>query len=316
MYVCYVDESGTPDVPGNTSHFVLAGLAIPIIQWKTFDESVSKILKQYGLEDAEFHTAWILRAYREQSTIPNFEKMDRVARRAAVVQERTRELLRLQKGKSKNYQTVKKFYKHTQGYIHLSLDERKALVAAVATCIGSWREARLFAECIDKIHFDPVLNKTTVGEQAFEQVVSRFEQFLVKGAPGNNNHGILVHDNNETVAKKHTALMRRFHHNGTLWTDIKRIIDTPLFVNSSLTSMVQMADLCAYALRRYFENGETELFKKIFGRAHRVDNKVVGVRHYSTKCKCIACAAHRGPPPIAAKLRKARKSSSGRSGSK
>jgi hypothetical protein len=30
MYLCYIDESGTPQIPGNTSHFILAGLAIPI----------------------------------------------------------------------------------------------------------------------------------------------------------------------------------------------------------------------------------------------------------------------------------------------
>ena len=306
MYVCYIDESGTPDIPGNTSHFVLAGLAIPIVQWRRFDSDISAILKQYGLEDAEFHTAWILRKYFEQSKIPNFEKMDRAARRSAVQMARTKELLRLQKVKAKNYQTVKKFYKHTEAYIHLTFDERRALILAAATTIGSWREARLFAEGIDKTHFDPILAQTTIGEQAFEQVVSRFEQFLVK-AHGHNNHGILVHDNNETVAKKHTTLMRQFHQNGTLWTDIKRIIDTPLFVNSSLTSMVQMADLCAYALRRYHENGETELFKKIFSRAHRVGSKVVGIRHYSNnKCPCIACAAHRGPPLNAPKLSKAK----------
>ena len=24
MYLCYIDESGTPELPGNSSHFVLA----------------------------------------------------------------------------------------------------------------------------------------------------------------------------------------------------------------------------------------------------------------------------------------------------
>jgi len=74
MYVCYIDESGTPDIPGNTSHFVLAGICIPISEWKAIDISISAFLKSYGLEGAEFHTAWILRKYLEQSRIPNFEK--------------------------------------------------------------------------------------------------------------------------------------------------------------------------------------------------------------------------------------------------
>ena len=53
--------------------------------------------------------------------------------------------------------------------------------------------------------------------------------------------------------------MKRFHQQGTLWTEIKHIIETPLFVDSQLTSLVQIADPCAYSLRRYLENSETEL---------------------------------------------------------
>jgi Protein of unknown function (DUF3800) len=106
-------------------------------------------------------------------------------------------------------------------------------------------------------------------------------------------HGLLIHDNNETVAKKHTQLMIKFHDRGTLWTDVTHIMETPLFVNSELTSMVQMADLCSYALRRYVENQEETLFDLIFQRADRKpDGKVVGVRHFSPiGCNCKICIA-------------------------
>ena len=33
MYLCYIDESGTSDIPGNTSHLILAGLSLPIWHW-------------------------------------------------------------------------------------------------------------------------------------------------------------------------------------------------------------------------------------------------------------------------------------------
>jgi hypothetical protein len=297
MYVCYIDESGTPDLPGNTSHFVLAGLAIPISQWKTIDQNISRLLRRYGLEDAEFHTAWILRKYLEQNRIPEFEKLDRAARRSAVHHERNMELLRLQRLNASSYKQVKKNYAQTDDYIHLTFAERQELVSDLADLVASWHKAKLFAECIDKMHFDPAHSTRTIGEQAFEQLVSRFERFLEsRKEPGGECYGLLVHDNNETVAKKHTALMRQFHRNGTLWTTIKHIIDTPLFVNSSLTSMVQIADLCAYALRRYFENGETGLFNKIFTRADRIKNTVVGVRHFTEMtCMCDVCKTHRGP---------------------
>lgn len=88
--------------------------------------------------------------------------------------------------------------------------------------------------------------------------------------------------------------MKRFHQNGTLWTKVKNIIETPLFVDSQLTSMVQIADVCGYALRRYLENGEEELFDLIFRRADRKDNIVVGIRHFTkSDCTCKICSAHR-----------------------
>ena len=95
-------------------------------------------------------------------------------------------------------------------------------------------------------------------------------------------------------AAKLAGLMRNYHQQGTLWTDINRLIETPLFVDSELTRMVQVADLCSYALRRYLENNEEDLFDKIFKRADRFHNTVVGVRHYSDiSCGCKICIAHK-----------------------
>lgn len=293
MYLCYIDESGTPEIPGNTSHFVLAGISIPIWYWKSADKDISSILDKQGLANAEFHTAWILRKYLEQSRIPDFDQLSWGDRRVAVERERNKYLLHLQKTKQhKTYQQNKKNYKHTQSYIHLSFAERQKLVQDVAQCVSEWGYARLFAECIDKLHFNPQWSKCTVDEQAFEQLVSRFQQYLETTDKG--NYGLLVHDNNYTVAGRHTQLMRRFHKQGTLWTRIHRLIETPLFVDSSLTSMVQIADLCGYALRRYLENGETDLFNRIFARADRKGTTVVGVRHFCTAtCQCEICKVHR-----------------------
>lgn len=254
-------------------------------------------MSQYGLAGQELHTAWIVRTYLEQSKIANFENMDWESRRTAVERERNTYLLRLQRTKqNKTYRQVKKNFAHTKPYIHLTSTERRALIREVADRVANWGFARLFAECIDKVHFDPNRTNRTVDEQAFEQVVSRFEHYLTNTEVSreHQNFGLLVHDANETIARKHTRLMRDFHRQGTLWTAIQRIIEPPLFVNSSLTSMVQIADLCSYALRRYLENSETDLFRRIFQRADRIQNTVVGVRHFAgLNCVCEICQAHR-----------------------
>lgn len=299
-YLCYVDESGTPEVPGTSSHFVLAGIALPIDRWQQADTEISAILRRYELENGEIHTAWMLRGYPEQGKIPGFQGMSFESRRSAVARHRASELLRLRKLKNPNpARQAKKSYKHTEDYVHLTRDERRELVLEIAHCVSKWDFAVLFFEAIDKLHFDPVRTNRSVGEQAFEQLVSRFEQFLRRAK--HPMHGLLVHDNNQTVARKHTDMMRQFHSQGTLWSKVERINETPLFVDSRLTRLVQIADLCSYAIRRYVENAEVELLEPILLRTDLVPDKrnkksppvAVGGRHYSlTSCQCTICIAH------------------------
>src|SRR5271167_3799108 len=197
MYLCYIDESGTPELPGNSSHFVLAGLSLPIWHWKDADRDITHVLNGYGLADAEMHTAWMLRKYLEQSRIANFNGMSRSQRRAAMDRYRAGDLLRLQGApNNKAYRQAKKNYVHTNAYTHLTLDERLRAVQDVADAVGAWGFARLFAECIDKLHFDPARAGRNISEQAFEQVISRFEQYLQKtheSTSGQKNFGLLVH---------------------------------------------------------------------------------------------------------------------------
>jgi hypothetical protein len=96
MQLCYLDESGTPDIPGNTSHYILCGLAIPIWHWTSCERDVGVIRKRYGLEDKEIHIAWMMRCYLEQSKITNFASMSHAERRQKMETHRIAELLRLQ----------------------------------------------------------------------------------------------------------------------------------------------------------------------------------------------------------------------------
>jgi hypothetical protein len=293
MYLCYIDESGTPQIPGNTSHFILTGISIPSFHWKDCDRDIFRLKKKWRFEDYEIHTAWMLRPYLEQDKIPDFEKLDYVNRRTAVLKYRQNELYRLQKNKPKTYHQIKKIYRKTEPYIHLTRDERKLVILKFSEIIGEWGFARLFAECIDKIHFDPNLTNQSVEEQAFEQVVSRFEHYL-QNISKERGMGLLIHDNNPTLSKRLTDLMIVFHKKGTLWTKINSIIETPLFVDSQLTCMVQAADLCSYSLRRYFEKGEDELLKNIFKRADRKGTRVVGIRHFTDEtCACMICSSNK-----------------------
>ena len=290
MELCYLDESGTPELSGNSSHYVLAGLSIPDAAWTERHREFERLKDSYGLRDAEIHTGWMLRPYVEQHSIPEFELMDRTQRHREVSVIRSARLSQLKRVSAKNHREAKRNFEKTAAYIHLSHAERRQAVHDVARLFGSWGQTRIFAECIDKSSFVSNPKGNNIQESAFEQIVSHFERYL---QDSNTGYGILIHDNNPTVARRHTDLMRRFLDSGTVWTNIERVIETPMFVDSQLTSMVQLADLVAYALRRYLENGEEELFDLVFQRADRIGSATVGIRHFTTlNCPCKICASH------------------------
>jgi hypothetical protein len=298
MYICYLDESGTPEAGSSTDHFVLLGLAVPAETWKDKDSQISALKAKYGLEDREIHTAWMLRDYQEQHRVPDFESLGWEPRRKATLGVRAMNLARPRTNSQQR--TLLKNYRKSEDYVHLTRLERLSLVRELADVVGSWNDVRIFAEAQSKAHIGGGANF----EFAFEQVVTRFNTFLtLTGGP----IGLLVQDNNQTVAQKLTTTMRRFHQQGTAWAKIGRIIETPLFVDSALTSMVQLADLCAFATRRYFEKAESDLFDRIKPCIDRkVDGSLVGIRHFTGRyaCQCDVCREHGrytlGQPPTAA----------------
>lgn len=207
MHICYIDESGNPEIPGNSTHFVLAGLCVPIEHWKDCDNQIQAIKQRYSLEDAEIHTAWLLRGYPEEQKIPNFASLSHSQRRIETARAKNATLQRLKHSKPKAYNQAKKNFRKREAYVHLTRAERRNFVREVAQCVAGWRFARLFAECVDKLYFDPSLHPYGVGEFAFDQVVSRFEIFLNITGTSQQNPGLLIHDNNQTVAKEHTQLI-------------------------------------------------------------------------------------------------------------
>lgn len=253
MYICYLDESGTVEPEPKFNHFVLTGIAIPSETWKDKDTKITAIKRRLGLHEAEIHSGWMNRRYVEQEKIADFTSLSHDERRRAVKKERDNVLIRAAALNPKKLKSVRTNFRKTENYVHLTLAERQNVLDQVASEIGSWGDARLFGEAINK---DVFAGDTF--DQAFSQVVTRFNTFLVNrgNALEETLHGILVQDNNDTVAGKLTQAMRQYHRQGTLWSTIDRIVETPLFVDSQLTSMVQVADLVAYSTRRFFEKGE------------------------------------------------------------
>jgi Protein of unknown function (DUF3800) len=295
VHLCYIDESGVPELNQGTNHFVLLGLSIEARDWRSQDRAVAVIKRKFGLAEAEIHTGWMTRRYLEQERIADFETLDRVTRRVEVAKERTAQLIKVHATKGGSAaREMRKYYRKTDAYTHLTLVERTACLRELADLIGGWGNTRIFCHAIDKRAFTSAPPTIPPREEAFMHVVTRFERYLSETG-GQSAIGLLAHDHDDTSADRITQLMRQFHASGTMWTNITKIIETPFFVDSRLTVGVQLADLCAYATRRYCEKGETDLFDRIWPRFHRVGARIVGIRHYAGSartCTCKICAQH------------------------
>jgi hypothetical protein len=299
MYLLYIDESGVPELNAGTSHFVLFGLAIPVDKWAEYSGQVAQIKRRHDLLGKEIHTAWMARKYPMQEHTPNFANLSRNDRRSAVQKKRQHNLARhgglKQPGKLRQ---IKQMYKKTENYIHLTYDERMSILCDLAILIRQWLDCRLFAEAIEKKSY----RYGKPYQQAFTMLVHRFESFLVnRGRHVNSDlRGMIIQDNNQTEAAKLTKLMRTLYAAGTSWRDVEKIVETPLFVDSEFTEMIQLADLCAYATRRFFENNEDSLFNQIYQRFDRIGNSVVGIRHFTEKnaCTCRVCTDHETQPGL------------------
>ena len=301
MFICYVDESGTVNLKDQSKHFAYLGFAIPAETWKEKDQQLNFIKDEYHLKDVEIHTAWMLRPYFIQEKISKFDDLSYEERKKSAKVEWEKQIAATAVLKTEEQRKrQRKEFRMTLPYLHLTRQERKQVITRLAKVVGDWNDSRAFCEVVKKEKYDPTKSRLGgVYEDAFQQVVTRFESFLSNKSKNDEKKilGLIVADNNESLNNKLTETMRKFHLVGTAWKNVDHIIETPLFVDSQLTSMIQIADLISYAVRRFFDNGEDELFNLIYHRFDRVKTKVVGIRHYTPgeTCSCKVCKDHEKP---------------------
>lgn len=137
-------------------------------------------------------------------------------------------------------------------------------------------------------------------EAAFEQICSRFDKYLMRMYRQNLNsnpskkqgqRGLIIFDKSsyETSIQ---SLAREFREKGHRWGVVRNISDVPMFVDSKATRMIQCADLIAYALRRYYENGDSNFIDILKGRFDHEGGVIHGLYHYKPfdeQCLCMTC---------------------------
>ena len=296
LQLLYLDESGVPNLhETQTTHFALAGIAIPARTWAQKRDQMKQLVGRYGISQAEIHVAWLLGSYPEQRRVPAFESQAWPARRLEVEKVRRAVLAAIKAAGRKPSKALRKKHRATAPYIHLTLPERQQLVADIADLVAGWDDAVLFGEVADKRVPQLKVDGSAYeqDEAAYEQVVTRFEAWLARSEA----EGVVAYDLNEAIVERFISLTARFQDVGGMWRRLDHIAGHPFFVGSHTSEMIQIADVIAYALRRCAEKGEDALLERLLPRFDWLDGDLVGLRHFrgAQVCACLICRQPRRP---------------------
>lgn len=185
------------------------------------------------------------------------------------------------------------FSRRKSPWKEMTREDAQGVIKAVLQVLPrAYESARVFACAVHKASYpdrDPV-------ELAFEDLCSRFNIYLNRlRAAGDRQKGLLILDKStyETTLQK---LARDFQTIGTRWNVIRNFADTPFFVDSRTSRLVQLADHVAYSVFRRYNARDTQYFD-IFASKFDSENEVIhGLAHKQTidpNCMCPACLSRR-----------------------
>jgi len=137
-------------------------------------------------------------------------------------------------------------------------ERTQAIIDALELIDG--KHYKIFASVVHKEFISP---KDSM-KSTFEQLITRFDHFLSRERTyfNNNQRGIVIFDksNKEAPIQK---LAHEFQHIGHESGTLKNMSEVPVFVDSEMTRLIQLADLVAYGLFRYFEKDDDRFYSVI-----------------------------------------------------
>lgn len=177
---------------------------------------------------------------------------------------------------------------------NLKQDEARGVMKSVLNVASvSYDSACCFACAIEKASLRPDEDCVAL---AFEDLCQRFDLFLArKHKQGDRQRGLLILDRS-TQETSLQRLSRDFRRVGTKWGLLKYLADTPMFVDSRASRLVQVADHVAHAVFRRFNAGDSQYFDIVAARFDESDGVIHGLAHKHSdrqRCVCPACLSRR-----------------------
>jgi soluble cytochrome b562 len=306
MFMLYLDASGTAQVQDATKNYVLVGVAVHENTWFALNKRIGGLKKKYAYpgEDFELHVKDFCKTISAQAKITGFEQMNQEDRRANVLSLWDQKLKTA--GTAEQREELRKSHRRMHPFVHLTRQQRSQLYEDALDLVGGHSGLILFAEAIEKRHPAVVNGTVDCVRQAFEQVITRFDAFLHRKATWkrlsssrrvHGDKGLIVMDRDLEAEKDIERQFTNYQEQGHPWGQLEHVIETPFFVSSNKFPGIQIGDVCAYALRRYLDQGhvagshEEKQFLRISHLFDRHQGKLHGLRHYTQggTCQCMIC---------------------------
>jgi hypothetical protein len=185
------------------------------------------------------------------------------------------------------------FSRRTPPWDKLNREEAQGIIKAVLKVLANASNSTYAFACA--IHKQSFLGNDCLN-LAFEDLCQRFDIYLSKiNAEGDRQKGLLILDesSHETTLQ---GLAYNFRKIGTQWGSIRHLADTPFFVNSKASRIIQLADHVAYSVFRRYNQGDANYFDIIAHKFFQADGVFHGLAHKqksNPSCVCLACSTRR-----------------------
>jgi len=173
--------------------------------------------------------------------------------------------------------------------IRSSSDRKRILLDVLDFLVTAYESATAFGVAIHK----PSYQGRDLFEFAFEDLCSRFDQFLQRkrSATSDRHRGLIVLDKSSSEPSLQ-RLASTFRSQGTRWGQLNNIVEVPLFVDSSASRAIQLADHIAHSVFRRYQAGDTSYLDRIIHRFDQANSVFHGLSHKTLRtplCTCPAC---------------------------
>jgi hypothetical protein len=108
---------------------------------------------------------------------------------------------------------------------------------------------------VDKIGLENTYSNWDIFEAAWIFIAERFDKYISENSKQSSNQGIIIVDkSSRSIDKDATRIVNRLRQFGSNVQEINHIVEEPMFISSTVSEQIQLADASAYCTMKRLYN--------------------------------------------------------------